>query len=171
MALMSCCLAPASYFEAIHWSPFTWAMAEWVDRFSLAPPRPNDLCTSLEGVAFGPRAELRWSRQPQGTFRMVLIDDSDRPLPAPIATQPVTPAVGESDRFLLWSPADQRIPRELPYASLACAPGAWPAIKLAHYEVERTAPEWTAEGVKPIRRTIVISRFVELFCSEREQCG
>ena|ERR1039458_4877185 len=162
---------------ALDWSGFRTAIVEsdaeieWV---ALDDAIAVELAQTYPvGVAFGPRAELRW-RKRRGGLHLVLISDDGAGLPGaakPHALRPVPEKEGESHQCYLWGEWDgtaqchveRRIPRPLRYPGQM---GSRVALRLKRYELELTVPAAGPGGVETQRAAARISRYAGIQTAE-----
>jgi hypothetical protein len=125
------------------------------------------------GVAFGPRAELRW-RKRRDRLHMVLISDDGVGLPGAGKPRPlslVPEEEGESPQCYLWGEWDgtaechveRRIPRLLHYPGQT---GTRMALRLKRYELELEVPGAGPGGVETEQTVARISRYAGIQTAE-----
>ena len=139
----------------------------------------------LAGVAFGPKAELKWVRRREGVHAVFISDRGDA-LPGDAKTREITPVKEESvflwGRFSGNTLFEDRIPREfavgpgtesddlLRYPALPRVPKDQHrlALILRWYEVPICRPTMTQSGVVWGEATAQVSRWVEFTDRELE---
>src|ERR1035438_5688078 len=129
MSAISFLRRQSGFPDALDWSGFRAAIVESdaeIQCVALGGANDVELAQSYPvGVAFGPRAELRWRKRRDG-LHLVLISDDGAGLPQagkPRALQPAPEEEGESLQCYLWGEWDEtaqchverRIPRPLRY--------------------------------------------------------
>lgn len=177
MSAISFLRGQAGFSDALDWSGFRTAIVESdarIECIALADANDLELVRAYPvGVAFGPRAELRWRRRRDG-LHLVLISDDGAGLPEagkPRTLQPAPEEEGESLQCYLWGEWDEtaqchverRIPRPLRYPGQA---GTRMALRLKRYEFELEVPAVGPNGVETERKTTRISRYAGIEAAE-----
>jgi len=133
----------------VRWDEFECAIVESPDRIEFVELSAETHATAAmhpRGLAFGPRAELRWQRRAKG-LHVVYISDDNETLGEGSDPVDLTEAAGrEPAEILLWGEKerggtefqDGRIPRLLDYGRWgALAPeGGRLAVRIKHYDLE-----------------------------------
>ncbi|HWZ42327.1 MAG TPA: hypothetical protein VNW97_02580 [Candidatus Saccharimonadales bacterium] len=140
--LLSALPRESAWPAEVRWEEFDCAMVESPAevRF-LGREQIREAIGFPRGVAFGPKAELRWMRRAGGQLHFVYLNDEGRPLreDAPHKST-VTPVEEEifPQQFFLWNASDGRIPKtpSYPYAGTA----ERLAVRVRHYKLEWPAP-------------------------------
>lgn len=143
-ALLSSLPGQKTWPEGIKWEQFRYAMVE-------SPAEVRFLGTSEIrsamnfhwGVAFGPRAELRWMRRTGRLYHFVYLSDDNLPLLENMPHQRKVAAVEERkpDRLFLWDGSDGRIPHTPVYPHPASQSGKRLAVRIRHYKFNPYGPE------------------------------
>ena len=177
MSVISFLRGQPGFPEALDWSGFRTAIVESdakIECVALGNADDVELARTYPvGVAFGPRAELRW-RKRRGGLHLVLISDDGAGLPGagePRSLRPVPEEEGEPLQCYLWGEWDgtaqchveRRIPRPLPYPGQT---GARVALRLKRYELELRVPAAGPGGVETEQTAIRIGRYARVQTAE-----
>ena len=177
MSVISFLRGQSGFPEALDWSGFRTAIVESeaeIECLALANADDAELARTYPvGVAFGPRAELRWRERREG-LHLVLISDDGAGLPEamkPRALRPMPEEEGEPFRCYLWGEWDgtarchleRRIPRLLSYPGQT---GPRVALRVKRYELELEVPAAGPGGVETEQRAARISRYAGIEAAE-----
>jgi hypothetical protein len=177
MSVISFLRGQSGFPEELDWSGFRTAIVESdaeIECVALGDANDVELArTYAVGVAFGPRAELRWRKRREG-LHLVLISDDGAGLPEarePRALQPVPEEEGESVHCYLWGEWDgtaqchleRRIPRLLSYPEQT---GTRAAFRVKRYELELFVPAAGPGGVETEQTVTRISRYASIQTAE-----
>ena len=177
MSIISFLRRQSGFPDALDWSGFRTAIVEsdaGIECVALGDANDVELVQPYPvGVAFGPRAELRWRKRREG-LHLVLISDDGVGLPGagkPQALRAVPAGEGESLLCYLWGEWDEtaqchverRIPRPLRDPAQT---GPRVALRLKHYELELTVPAAGPGGVETEQTATRISRYAGIQTAE-----
>jgi hypothetical protein len=177
MSAISFLRGQAGFPDALDWSGFQTAIVESdaeIECIALGDANDLELVQAYPvGVAFGPRAELRWRKRRDG-LHLVLISDDGAGLPEagePRSLQPAPEEEGESLQCYLWGEWDEtaqchverRIPRPLRYPGQT---GTRTVLRLKLYEFELEVPAAGLDGVRTERKTTRIGRYAGIQTAE-----
>jgi len=170
MSAISFLRGQSGFPDALDWSGFRAAIVESeaeIECIALNDPDDVELARTYPvGVAFGPRAELRW-RKRRDRLHMVLISDDGAGLPGAGKPRPlslVPEEEGKSLQCYLWGEWDgtaqchveRRIPRLLRYPGQT---GTRVVLRLKRYELELEVPAAGPGGVETEQTATRISRY------------
>jgi hypothetical protein len=177
MSAISFLRRQSGFPDALDWSGFRTAIVESDAEIEcIALGNTNDVESAQTypvGVAFGPRAELRWRKRRDG-LHVVLISDDGVGLPGaekPCALRPVPEEQGKSLQCYLWGEWDgtaqchveRRIPRPLRYPGQT---GTRVVLRLKRYKLELAVPAAGPGGVETQQTVTRISRYTGIETAE-----